>query len=201
MFLSLYYAIGIFFSVLAAWLTVKYPKNIIADIAAVLMAACSLGVYQAYFPDTVCILLMVVILKAGFGGVKEKTQWKEFFLMVVRFLVVMAAGIVVYFLINKAVLAVTHIQLTSYQGGDTMGKITFTQLIDAVKQCYTSFFDLGYSDVMGINYNRTIKRLIKVMWLLFAAGIGAYLVLKKKEYLNKVIALCGPFALIWQNPG
>ena len=191
MFLSLYYAIGIFFSVLAAWLTVKYPKNIIADIAAVLMAACSLGVYQAYFPDTVCILLMVVILKAGFGGIKEKTQWKEFFLMVVRFLVVMAAGIVVYFLINKAVLAVTHIQLTSYQGGDTMGKITFTQLIDAVKQCYTSFVDLGYSDVMGINYNRTIKRLIKVMWLLFAAGIGAYLVLKKKEYLNKVIALCG----------
>lgn len=139
MFLALYYAIGIFFSVFAAWLTVKYPKNIIANIAAVVMIACSLGVYQAYFPDTVCILLIVVILKAAFGGVKEKKEWKEFFLMIARFLVVMAAGVAVYFLINKAVLAVTHIQLTSYQGGDTMGKITIAQLISALKSCYTSF--------------------------------------------------------------
>lgn len=191
MFLALYYAIGIFFSVFAAWLTVKYPKNIIANIAAVVMIACSLGVYQAYFPDTVCILLMVVILKAAFGGVKEKKEWKEFFLMIARFLLVMAAGVAVYFLINKAVLAVTHIQLTSYQGGDTMGKITIAQLISALKSCYTSFFDLGFSDVMGISYNRTVRRLIKVVWILFAVGIGAYLVLKKKEYLNKVIVLCG----------
>lgn len=191
MFLALYYAIGIFFSVFAAWLAVKYPKNIIANIAAVVMIACSLGVYQAYFPDTVCILLIVVILKAAFGGVKEKKEWKEFFLMIARFLVVMAAGVAVYFLINKAVLAVTHIQLTSYQGGDTMGKITIAQLISALKSCYTSFFDLGFSDVMGISYNRTVRRLIKVVWILFAAGIGAYLVLKKKEYLNKVIVLCG----------
>lgn len=191
MFLALYYAIGIFFSVFAAWLTVKYPKNIIANIAAVVMIACSLGVYQAYFPDTVCILLIVVILKAAFGGVKEKKEWKEFFLMIARLLVVMAVGVAVYFLINKAVLAVTHIQLTSYQGGDTMGKITIAQLISALKSCYTSFFDLGFSDVMGISYNRTVRRLIKVVWILFAAGIGAYLVLKKKEYLNKVIVLCG----------
>lgn len=191
MFLALYYAIGIFFSVFAAWLAVKYPKNIIANIAAVVMIACSLGVYQAYFPDTVCILLIVVILKAAFGGVKEKKEWKEFFLMIARFLVVMAAGVAVYFLINKAVLAVTHIQLTSYQGGDTMGKITIAQLISALKSCYTSFFDMGFSDVMGISYNRTVRRLIKVVWILFAAGIGAYLVLKKKEYLNKVIVLCG----------
>ena len=191
MFLALYYAIGISFSVFAAWLAVKYPKNIIANIAAVVMIACSLGVYQAYFPDTVCILLIVVILKAAFGGVKEKKEWKEFFLMIARFLVVMAAGVAVYFLINKAVLAVTHIQLTSYQGGDTMGKITIAQLISALKSCYTSFFDLGFSDVMGISYNRTVRRLIKVVWILFAAGIGAYLVLKKKEYLNKVIVLCG----------
>lgn len=191
MFLALYYAIGIFFSVFAAWLTVKYPKNIIANIAAVVMIACSLGVYQAYFPDTVCILLIVVILKAAFGGVKEKKEWKEFFLMIARFLVVMAAGVAVYFLINKAVLAVTHIQLTSYQGGDTMGKITIAQLISALKSCYTSFFDMGFSDVMGISYNRTVRRLIKVVGILFAAGIGAYLVLKKKEYLNKVIVLCG----------
>ena len=191
MFLALYYAIGISFSVFAAWLAVKYPKNIIANIAAVVMIACSLGVYQAYFPDTVCILLIVVILKAAFGGVKEKKEWKEFFLMIARFLVVMAAGVKVYFLINKAVLAVTHIQLTSYQGGDTMGKITIAQLISALKSCYTSFFDLGFSNVMGISYNRTVRRLIKVVWILFAAGIGAYLVLKKKEYLNKVIVLCG----------
>lgn len=191
MFLALYYAIGISFSVFAAWLAVKYPKNIIANIAAVVMIACSLGVYQAYFPDTVCILLIVVILKAAFGGVKEKKEWKEFFLMIARFLVVMAAGVAVYFLINKAVLAVTHIQLTSYQGGDTMGKITIAQLISALKSCYTSFFDMGFSDVMGISYNRTVRRLIKVVWILFAAGIGAYLVLKKKEYLNKVIVLCG----------
>ena len=191
MFLALYYAIGISFSVFAAWLAVKYPKNIIANIAAVVMIACSLGIYQAYFPDTVCILLIVVILKAAFGGVKEKKEWKEFFLMIARFLVVMAAGVAVYFLINKAVLAVTHIQLTSYQGGDTMGKITIAQLISALKSCYTSFFDMGFSDVMGISYNRTVRRLIKVVWILFAAGIGAYLVLKKKEYLNKVIVLCG----------
>ena len=44
---------------------------------------------------------------------------------------------------------------------------------------------------MGINYNRTVKRLVKLVWVLFAAGTGAYLVLRKKEYINKVIVLCG----------
>lgn len=191
MFLALYYAVGIFFSVFAAYLAVKYPKSIVGNAVAVLMIACSLAVYQAYFPNTVCILLMMVIMKAAFGEVNDLKRRKEFFLMIVRFLIVMVAGIVVYFLANKGVLAVTHIQLTSYQGGDTMGKITMSQFFDSLKRCYTSFAKLGFEDVMGINYNRTIQRVVKVVWVLFAAGLGAYLVLKKKDYINKVIVVCG----------
>ena len=191
MFLALYYAIGIFFSVLAAYLVVKYPRSICANVAAVLLIAGSLGIYQAYFPNTVCILLMVVILEAAFGNVAGKEQWKRFWITVVRYLAIMAAGLVVYFLINKMYLAVTGIQLTSYQGGDTMGAITVSQLLGGIKNCYTSFFRLGFEDVMGINYNRTVKRLIKVVWILLGAGIASYLALKKKEYMNKLIVILG----------
>ncbi len=191
MFSALYYSIAIFFSVLAAYLTIKYPRSILWNAVAVLLIACSLGTYQAYFPNTVCILLIAVILKAAFGNVAGKEAWKTFWLMVARFCAVMAAGLVAYLLINKVVLAVTGIQLTDYQGASSMGSITLSQLIGSVKQCYASFFGLGFEDVMGINYNRTLKRLVKVTWLLLGAGLGSYLILKKENYLNKLIVVCG----------
>lgn len=42
MFLALYYAIGIFFSVYAAYLVVKYPKSIVGNIAAAVLIMLSL---------------------------------------------------------------------------------------------------------------------------------------------------------------
>lgn len=191
MFLALYYALGIFFSVLAAYLVIRFPKNIWANIGAVLLIMACLGTYQAYFPNTVCLLLMAVILKAAFGKEIAKKNWKEFFFLVLRFLGVMAAGLVVYFIANKAVLQMTQIQLTSYQGGDSMGKITFSQMLDGLKRCYKDFFALGFTDVMGINYNRMLRRLIRVVWVLFGVGAGSYFVMKKGAYINKIIVLCG----------
>ncbi len=195
MFLALYYAVGIFFSVLAAWLIARPCRTIkgavFSNAAGVVLIACSLGTYQAYFPNTVCILLMVAILKAAFGGVTDKKQWKSFFLMVLRFLGMMAAGLILYFIINRVVLHVTGISLISYQGGDTMGKITPEQLVESIKRCYVSAFQLNFTDVMGLNYSRTVQRIIKAVYLLFGAGIGAYLFLKPREYVNKIIVVCG----------
>lgn len=193
MFTSVFYAIGILFSVLAAYFVVRYPRSIPAHIGAVLLLACSLGVYQAYFPNAVCLLVISVILLSAFR--EENRTWKNIFFTALRYVGVLAAGMVVYFFINMVVLKVNGVEMISYQGGASMGQITLRQFLSAVKRCYRDFIALGNDNVLVLNATGVLRVCYWLVMGLFAVSALLLLVFEKGDWLKKAIMAAGFLAL------
>lgn len=193
MFTSVFYAVGILFSVLAAYFVVRYPRSIPAHIGAVLLLACSLGVYQAYFPNAVCLLVISVILLSAFR--EENRTWKNIFFTALRYVGVLAAGMVVYFFINMVVLKVNGVEMISYQGGASMGQITLRQFLSAVKRCYRDFIALGNDNVLVLNATGILRVCYWLVMGLFAVSALLLLVFEKGDWLKKAIMAAGFLAL------
>ena len=189
MFTAVFYAVGILFSVLAAYLVVRYPKSLPAHLAAVFLLACSLGVYQAYFPNTVCLLVISVILLAAFK--EEKKTWKEIIFTALRYVGVLAVGMILYFLINSAVLNYYGIDMINYQGGSSMGRITIPQLLSAIKRSYHDFLALGYDNVLVLNATGLIRKCYRAVMVLFGISALSLLYFEKGEWLKKILMLAG----------
>lgn len=192
MYTVVFYYIALFFSVLAAWLVAKFSRNIFAHAAAVVLIACSIGTYQAYFSNTVCLFLMAVIMLCAFE--KEKS-WKEILFTAFRYLAVLAAGMVLYFALNKFFLARWGLTLNGYQGIDTMGQITAEQLLAAVATCYKEFVKLCFGHVSYLNPTIYVKKGFLVLMLIYAAGLLAKLFGEKGCIVKKIFMALG-FALI-----
>lgn len=190
MFLAPNYAVGIFLSVLAAYMLVRHPKKIWGNILAIIFLACATGTYQAYFPDTVCLLVMSIVLLSAFD---EEKNWREIFWLAVRYVVVLALGMVLYFVLNKFFLNVwgTSSALGGYQGLDTMGQISIAELVGALGDCYKSFVALGFENVADINNNGLLMKGFRVATLILVLGIGAVLALKKGEWQKKFFMVAG----------
>ena len=83
-----------------------------------LMCACSLGIYQAYFPLTISlfvILLIQEILKYG-------SKLGKVFLKGILFLATLILSLLLYFIFLKVFLKYYQVSLNNYQGINEMGK-------------------------------------------------------------------------------
>ncbi len=189
MFTAIFYAIGNFMSILAAYLAIKYPKSIPAHAAAVVLLACSLGTYQAYFPNTVCIFLISVILLCAFS--EETQSWKYIFFTALRYLAVLVAGLGVYFAANKFFQRIWNVSSVSYQGMDTMGHITAEQLTASVKLCYRNFAQLFTENLMGLSPVAVFRKALLLGVLATLLCMAALLAARRREIVKNIFLAVG----------
>lgn len=187
MFTSVFYSAAIFLSVLCAYLVVRYPKNLLLHLAAVFALACSLGTYQAYFPNTVCLLVIAVIVQTA----EESADWKKVFFTALRYVGVLAAGMIAYFLINKAVLAYYNVEMINYQGSAAMGQITVGQLLRAIKHCYRDFINLGFDNVLVLNATGVMRRIYTYSTLLLIGSAAVLVFFYRGEWIKKLFMALG----------
>ncbi|MBO5522112.1 MAG: glucosyltransferase domain-containing protein [Roseburia sp.] len=189
MYTAVYYSVALFFSVLAAWLMVRFPKKIVLNIVAVVLIACSLGIYQAYFPNTVCLLVMSIIFICAFSG--EKKTWKDVFFLALRYVLVLALGMILYFILHKVLVATWGLEINSYQGLDSMGQTNLTEILLAMKNSYRDFINLFRGDVMCLNPTTYVRRCY--FFVMASWGIGALCLLfgEKGCKVKKVFMVLG----------
>lgn len=156
MYTAPFYAFSVFLSVLAAFLMVRFSGKIVLNIVSVVLIACSLGIYQAYFANTTSLLAMNMILLCAFSG--EDKKWKDILFTAIRYVIVLAAGMILYFVLHKTLLHVWGLSMTSYQGLDSMGQTTVKDLLDGLKSCYRDFINLFRGDVMCLNPTKYVKK-------------------------------------------
>lgn len=189
MYTVVFYYLAVFMSVLAAYLVVRFPKNIPLHLLAVALIACAVGTYQAYFSNTACLLLMAVIIVCAEAG--GERDWKSIFLLAIRYLAVLVAGMVLYFVLNKFFVAHWGVVLNGYQGIDTMGQITLAQLLDAVKTSYKEFVGLCYKNVSYLNPTGYVKKCFVLIMLIYAVGAAAKIFGEKNCVIKKVVLALG----------
>lgn len=190
MFTAVYYAGGIFLSVLAAYLCVRHPRSIRYNAAAVVITACALGIYQAYFPGTVSLLLISVILLLAFD---EETSPKNILTLCLRYVAVLLAGVIVYFCMNQVFRIYWNVDATmgTYQGMDTMGQLSLTDIVGGIQKCYTSFLTLSIGNVMYLNNSVMVQKCFGILMLLTLISVVILLVRKKTAWINKVfLVIC-----------
>lgn len=118
MFTAPYYMLAMLMSALGAWLACRRP-GWYAVPAAIALMACSAGIYQAYIPVTLSILLLYFI-----HCVHTAPDWslKDLFVQGLFYIFACVGFVAVYFLVNQAFLSFLHLKLTGYSGISSMGK-------------------------------------------------------------------------------
>ena len=138
MFTASAYCLAILLAVLSVWLAQKggWPRSL----AACLLLALSMGIYQAYAAVAVSLSVLAV-LRAG---------WKDTLRLGLRLMGVLAAGAALYYGLLQLFLSVKGLELLSYLGmSQAGGGYPFAQLprliLSAYKQVLVFFFLPGSS--------------------------------------------------------
>lgn len=183
-----YFTLAILLMVLAAWFLQK--KGVISFGAGALCGCLSLSIYQAYLPFFAVLLLLSLIIRC----LEEKTTVKELLLTAVKYGAALVVSYVLYTLCLRALLAVLHIELSQYQGINTMGTIHFTGIWKAIKKVLLL---PTYSNYYGFSATVVIRGGILVSFLCAAGALLS----SKKLSLGKgaLLALLVVLLLIAAN--
>ena len=127
---------GALMGVSGVWLMNRYPRWYTCAAAVVLMA-CSIGVYQANMAVFISVLLLAFIRKVAD---EPDFSFLRFLGQAVLRLGVCVLALELYLRINDFFLARYEIMLTNYQGINTYGITDLSGYLDRIGDIYSEFF-------------------------------------------------------------
>lgn len=169
---SVYYGIGIFLSVLAAWVLLRFQYGWILS---ALCVAASMGIYQAYVPITIGIFVLLLLKQTITDNDFRKLVYRSLF-----YCLVLLLGLLMYFVFLNFGLKIYGTELSDYQGVNEMGKISLSRLPELSWKAMYSVIMLPFKDYCGL----AASRLIKISYLLIAcisAILFSFLIYQKKR--------------------
>ena len=161
-----YYLFAVLLAAVAVWMADRSGWGWLAG--AVLTLACSIGVYQAYFPLAAALLVLRLLQQC----LDSETPWKTVALRALRFVGVLAAAMVVYFLLLHLCLRLYHETLTAYRGINNMGKLNFAELPQMLVRCVRCFYLLPKTGYAFLTNSRLIRWAMWASLLLSAVSLA-----------------------------
>lgn len=124
--------------------------------------------YQAYFPLAAALLVLRLLQQC----LDSETPWKTVALRALRFVGVLAAAMVVYFLLLHLCLRLYHETLTAYRGINNMGKLNFAELPQMLVRCVRCFYLLPKTGYAFLTNSRLIRWAMWASLLLSAVSLA-----------------------------
>lgn len=187
-FTAAYYGLALLLAVLAVWVLKQYRYGVFLS---ALCIALSLGIYQAYVSVTIGLFVLLLIEQA----LKNKETAWTLIRQGVQDCLALMMGLAVYFLCLKLCLRMYGTALSSYNGMDTMGKLTLGNVPRLAWQAFyyfCKFLLLNYCGLAG-------SKLLKVAYLLIggvSVGLIGYLLVAKVKKVS-IALLTGAFCLLF----
>lgn len=181
MYMATYFSLSILMAALAVYF-IMCGKKVIWQVSGVLLIACSMGIYQAYFPLIAGLLLCDLIRRCFCGRESVSVIWKK----ALKYFVCLALGMILYFAAEYFFLWIFHTSLTPHKGISEMGQIDIRMIPGILVQMYKNMISMLYSDLMGLSTDLMMRILIGISYLtvfLFTIMKEIKLILKK-EYLK-----------------
>lgn len=183
-----YYMLALLLMVCAAYLLTK--RGWLRFAAAVVLIACSTGIYQAYLPFLAAILLLRLV----YLTLQPETKAKPVFLTALKYLAALALSYALYLGLLHAFLYLTQTELSSYQSINQMGALRLSALPSMVKDAYVHFLLLPRRDYHAFNASRLVRLAILLCFALSAALLLLHRHEKKKALLLCLFLLLLPLA-------
>lgn len=187
-----YYGLSLLLSVLAAWVIDKHKCGVLIS---ALLTALSMGIYQAYVPFTIGLLVLILLR----DSLEENAKLAQLIRRGVVSCISLALGVGLYFVFLKIAAffysGTGEAVLDDYQGVSTMGQISLRELPYLIKKAWVSaalFPIRDYCELAAI-------RPLKVLWLVLVGVIlvqVGYIIVRKRTRLL-LVAFCGLMGLLF----
>ena len=121
-FLSAYHGLALLLSVVAAWALLR--GRAVGFAASILCIAMSMGIYQAYVPVTVSVVVLTLLVQM----LTEDVTFMQMLRKGLYCCLNIALGVAAYFVFLRLCLNHYQVELSTYQNINTMGQLSIGQL-------------------------------------------------------------------------
>lgn len=180
-FTAHFYGIGILLSVLSVWVLRRHRLGILLS---ALLLCCSMGIYQAYVPIAIGLMVLLLIQQALQG---ETDAW-GLLRSGLYDCAALLLGLLFYFLCMKISVLSTGAQLGAYQGIETMGQLSLGDIPGLIVQAFGSFCDIAFQDYCGVSGRKLIQLTYRVLGMISGVMIG-YILLVKVKKITMAVAI------------
>lgn len=153
---TVHYFVLALLCVVAAAELLKRP-SLLAFSGAAVLGACSLGIYQAYFPFFAVLLLLTVLISC----LDAEKSTKAVLLHAFRCLAALLLSYLLYRLLLQVCLTVLGASLSNYQGMSSMGSLSLRR----IPQAYAEFFLLPVREFAGFNSTAFLRLMLLLLML------------------------------------
>lgn len=183
MFTAHYYMIAFLLGIVGVYLICKYKKWY-CWVIGVCVVAFSIGVYQAFIPIYISLMLMSCVNMSLEKNVKIIEIFKEG----IRLVLSIISYTVLYAVLNKIFLKINHTELKSYKGIDSVGSVPIKEyLFRTFLRTYKEFLYPRRQIFPHRSY--WVYIIILSLLLFIAVVLTAKLFIKKKSIAFSFIAL------------
>lgn len=195
-----YYGLAIFLAVVAARQLAESKRGFFLG---TLFIVLSLGIYQAYLPLTIGILVLFLLKRALDDD--SATLWRTlrtglfFCLSIITALVVYRVMVDVSVVVGNHVLVLARkmlpnivipdFVLSDYQGINTMGQFTVASLLSTVVKAFTTFFTHPFNGYGSLTPTIVLQVLYPLLWTMIIVVVAVSLVVKKKRITHILSAV------------
>ena len=149
LFTSHFYMLALLGMALSAWLLKK--KGALSFAFAVVLAGCSLGIYQAYFPF-LAVTLLLELLRQSICEAKPRKVLTS----ALKYAAALILSYVFYYLVLQFLSAALSQTVSDYQGMSSMGSVG----LSSIPKAYYHFFFLFTHNYAGFNATGVIRVVI-----------------------------------------
>ena len=178
MFTAHYYMFAMLLSVLGTALVCCCGKWYFR-LAGVVIMGCSIGIYQAFIPIMLSLLLLYFMTRLV---ADDSPKARDIVRLVITLALSAALFMAIYIVANKVFLALTHNSLTDYQGIIEMGQAPIGEYLTRIGYAYTEFFSPTASRFFSVHPNTilTAYRLTLAVSAILALALAVRLIREKK---------------------
>ncbi len=160
------FCISMCLAVGAVWLTQKYKHGYIGGVWCMCV---SLGCYQPFLSVAIAVVFAILFLDV----LRRDMAWKELVLKSLKYLGMMIAGFVLYYVILQIALKLTGITMGSYHGVDEMTSFTVKGLAKGFVYAYIYFLRYFFTPAYNNGWIPTIANYVAAAAMLFLL-VGAF---------------------------
>ena len=181
-FTTVFYGIGTLLAVMAVWVLRRYRWGVLLSAVLVML---SMGIYQAYAPLTIALFVLVLILEGLRGEADAKT-------LVIHGLydcLALLLGLLMYFAGTKLAVWMKGVSLNEYQGVNTMGLISLSQMPQLLIKAFKSVCLLPVQDYCGVA-NRAVMRIAYLLLGMITVVMTGKIFVRKTRKVGTAVIIC-----------
>ena len=178
------YAYAFLFAVLAAWCIYKDKYKILNYSLAAIFTMLTLALYQCYLGAIIVLCIMKPIIDI----LRNEKSYKELFKKIGISILIVAIGIIMYWISEKIALNIYGTSLSSYGGANDISIMnTIKNLKGTIKKVYIDYLNFFFSDDVVWNSNMSRPFYYKILYIVIGIALGSILFFRKNENKKKKI--------------